>query len=96
MKFLSEAYNTVVSESKVVFARRGKAVTKKFRCTVGKRKGRVVASPAQCAAPIDLKKRFVMKRTKASKGARMAKKAQRTKRTSAASKIAARLNKARR
>ncbi len=96
MKFLNEAYNTVITEAKVVFAKRGNSVAKKFRCTVGKRKGRVVASPQQCAAPIDLKKRFIMKRTKASKGARMLKKAQRTKKTSAASKIAARLNKARR
>lgn len=96
MKFLNEAYNTVVTESKVVFAKRGNKVAKKFRCTVGKRKGRVVSSPQQCVAPIDLKKRFVMKRTKASKGARMIKKAQRTKKTNAASKIVARLNKSRR
>lgn len=93
---LNESYNTVVNEAKVVFARRGKSVTKKFRCTVGKRKGRVVSNPQQCAAPIDLKKRFVLKRTKASKGSRMLKKAQRTKRTNPASKIVARLNKARR
>lgn len=91
-----ETYNTVMTEAKVVFARRGKSVTRKFRCTVGPRKGRVVASPTQCAAPIDLKKRFVFKRTKAAKGARMAKKAQRTKRMNPASKIVAQLNKARR
>ena len=95
MKFLSEAYNSVVTEAKIVFARRGKSITKKFRCTTGKRQGRVVASPQQCFAPIDLKKRFIMKRTKASKGARMTKKAQRTKRTNPASKIAAQLNRAR-
>ena len=76
MKFLNESYNTVMSESKVVFARRGKTVARKFRCTVGKRKGRVVSSPQQCVAPIDLKKRFVMKRTKASQGKRMMRKAQ--------------------
>ena len=93
---INEAYNTVVTEAKVVFARRGKTVAKKFRCTVGKRKGRVVASPAQCAAPIDIKKRFVMKKTKAMKGARMAKKAQRTKRVNPASKLVKQLNKARR
>lgn len=91
-----ESYNTVVSESKLVFAKRGNKVVKKFRCTVGKRKGRVVSSPAQCSAPIDLKKRFVLKKTKASKGARMAKKAQRTKRINPASKIVKQLNKARR
>ena len=91
-----EGYQTVVSETKLVFARRGKKVVKKFRCTVGKRKGRVVANPNQCAAPLDLKKRFVLKRTKAQKGKRMAKKAQRTKRINPASKIVQALNKARR
>jgi len=94
--FFNEAYNTVVSEAKLVFAKRGNSVVKKFRCTVGKRKGRVVSSPAQCSAPIDLKKRFTLKKTKASKGARMTKKAQRTKRINPASKIVKQLNKARR
>lgn len=94
--FLNESYNTVICEAKIVFARRGKSVTKKYRCTIGKRKGRVVASPQQCVAPIDLKKRFVLKRTKASKGQRMAKKARMTKRMNPASRIVARLNKARR
>jgi len=92
----NESYNTVVSEAKVVFARRGRNVTTKFRCTVGARAGRVVSNPSQCAAPIDLKKRFILKRTKAAKGARMAKKANRTKRMNPASRIVARLNKARR
>ena len=83
---LNESYNTVISEAKVVFAKRGNSVARKFRCTVGPRKGRVVANPGQCAAPINLKKRFILKRTK---------KAQRTKRLSPASRIVARLNKAR-
>lgn len=95
MSLLNESYNTVITEAKIVFARRGKTITKKFRCTVGKRMGRVVSNPSQCSAPIDLKKRFVLKRTKAAKGARMAKKAQRTKKMNPASKIAAQLNKAR-
>jgi hypothetical protein len=95
MRFLNESYNTVISEAKLVFARRGKSVTKKFRCTVGPRKGRTVANMSQCSAPIDLKKRFVLKKTKAALGSRMAKKAQRTKRMNPASKIVAKLNKAR-
>jgi hypothetical protein len=92
---LNESYSTVLTEAKVVFARRGKGITRKFRCTVGKRKGRVVATPQQCSAAIDLKKRFVLKRTKASKGNRMIKKALRTKKINPASKIAAAMNKAR-
>lgn len=93
---LNESYGSIITEAKVVFARRGKTVTTKFRCTVGPRVGRVVANPAQCSKPIDLKKRFVLKKTKAAKGSRMAKKAQRTKRANPASKIVAQLNKARR
>lgn len=95
MSFLNESYNSVIVEAKIVFARRGKSVTKKFRCTAGARKGRVVATASQCAAPIDLKKRFVLKKTKAAKGARMSKKAQRTKRTNPASRMVAKMNKAR-
>lgn len=94
--FLDEEFNSIVFETKMVFGKRGNSVVKKFRCTAGKRKGRVVSSPSQCAAPIDLKKRFVLKKTKASKGNRMSKKAQRTKKLNPASKIVARLNKARR
>lgn len=93
--FLTESYNTVVAEAKMVFAKRGKKITRKFRCTVGKRKGRVVSNPSQCSAPIDLKKRFILKKTKAAKGARMTKKAQRTKRNNPTSKIVKQLNKGR-
>ena len=93
--FLNESYNTIISEAKVIFRKRGKKVVRAFRCTIGPRKGRPVASPMQCAAPINLKKRFVLRRTRAQKGARMMKKAQRTKRLSPASRIVARLNKAR-
>lgn len=94
--FLTESYNTVVAEAKMVFARRGKKVTRKFRCTVGKRKGKVVASPQQCTAPVDLKKRFVLKRTKAMKGGMMTRKSKRTKRSNPASRVVAQMNKARR
>ena len=93
--FLNESYNTIISEAKVIFRKRGKKVIRAFRCTVGPRKGRPVQNPSQCAAPINLKKRFVMRRTRAAKGARMMKKAMRTKRLSPASRIVARLNKAR-
>lgn len=94
--FLNESYNTVIAEAKMVFARRGKKVTRKFRCTVGKRKGKVVSNPQQCSAPIDLKKRFVLKRTKAMKGGVMARKSKRTKKSNPASRIVQNLNKARR
>lgn len=85
----------MVAEAKLVYGKRGNKVVRKFRCTVGKRKGRVVSEPSQCAKPIDLKKRFSLKKTKARLGGRMAKKAQRTKKFNPASRILRQLNKAR-
>ena len=48
------------------------------------------------STPIDIKKRFVIKRMKASMGGRLQRKARITKRMNPASKIVQRLNKARR
>lgn len=91
---LYESYNTeMMVEAKLVWARKGRALTRKFRCMVGKRKGRVVANPSQCSAPIDLKKRYTLKRTKLAKGGRMARKAKMTKMRNPASRMLKRLNK---
>lgn len=79
-------------ETKLVWARRGNKIARKYRCTFGKRKGRIVASPSQCSKPVDMKKRFTLRRTKAQKGSRMTRKAQRTKRTNPASKMVRALN----
>lgn len=80
-------------EEKQVWARKGKSVVRKYRCTGGRRKSRVVSSPTQCFAPIDIKKRAMLKKTKARLGAKMARKAKRTKRINPASKLVRRLNK---
>jgi len=80
-------------EAKMVWARSGKRIKKKYRCTVGPRKGRTVASPTGCAGPIDLKKRMVLRRTKAQKGTRMTRKTRMTKKYSPQSKMVRRLNK---
>jgi len=77
-----------------VWARRGQKVVRKYRCTSGQRQGRVVASPAQCFAVVDLKKRVKLKQTKARLGPRMAKKAKRTKKFNPASRRVAAMNKA--
>ena len=90
---LSQLFEEPTVEAKMVWARKGKkGISRKYRCAVGKRKGRVVANPSQCSAPIDLKKRFVLKRTKAQKGARMARIAKRTKKINPASKAIQRMN----
>ena len=85
--------NPLIAETKMVWARRGQKVIRKYRCTFGRRKGRVVANLGQCSAPLDIQKRFTLKRTKARMGKRMQRKIARTKRINPASKRVARLNK---
>lgn len=81
-------------DEKQIWARSGKKVVRKYRCTSGQRKGRIVAAPAQCFAAPDVKKRIKMKQTKARLGARMARKARRTKKYNPASRRVQSLNKA--
>jgi len=83
---------TTLVETKMVWAKKGGKVARKYRCTFGNRKGRVVSDPSQCSKPVDMKKRFTLRRTKAQKGSRMTRKAQRTKRTNPASKMVKALN----
>ena len=89
---LNELFNSLVQE-KQVWARKGSSIVRKYRCTGGSRKGRVVSTPTQCFKAIDLKKRVNLKKTKARLGAKMARKAKRTKRVNPASKLLKRLNK---
>lgn len=85
----------LLSESQLVWARKGNNVVKKYRCTSGPRKGRVVSTPSQCNAPIDIKKRITFKKTKSKLGGRMARKARKTKRLNPASRRLRVLNKKR-
>jgi hypothetical protein len=82
-----------VVEAQLVWARKGNKISRKFRCSVGQRAGRVVSNPSQCSKPIDIKKRMTLRKTKARMGARMQKRAQRTKKFNPASKAVQRLNK---
>ncbi len=92
---LNELDNTNVVEAVLIWARKGSKLTRKYRCVVGQRAGRIVSKPGACSAPIDIKKRLTLKRTKAKMGKRMARKAQRTKKFNPASRALKRLNKPR-
>lgn len=83
----------LVEGAKIAWARVGNKVVKKYRCTSGKRQGRIVSSPSHCVKPIDIKKRMRIRQTKLAKGKRMARKAQRTKRRNPASIRIQRMNK---
>jgi len=89
-------YSMLLSEitEGMAWAKRGNKVVRKFRCTSGNRKSRIVSSPAQCFAAPDIKKRIKLKMTKLRLGKKMARKARKTKRVNPASKRVAALNKA--
>ena len=79
---------------KQIWARSGKKVVRKYRCTAGRRKGRIVKQMSQCFASPNMKARINMKRTRARLGAKMMRKARRTKRVNPASRRVQALNKA--
>jgi hypothetical protein len=82
-------------DEKQVWARKGKAVVRKYRCSTGRRKGRVVAKMQQCFAPLDIKQSVRLKQTKKRVGDKMARKARRTKRVNPASRRLKQLNRKR-
>lgn len=82
----------IVVDEKIAWKRRGDKVVKQFRCTSGQRKGRVVASPAQCFKPIDIKRRLNLRKIKARLGKRAGRKAARTKKFNPVSRRARSMN----
>ena len=80
-------------DEKRVWAKSGKKVVRKYRCSGGRRHGRIVSKVQQCFAAPNMKKRFSLKKTKARLGAKMARKARRTKRVNPVSRRVAALNK---
>jgi hypothetical protein len=86
----------IVVEAKIVWARKGKKIARKVRCTSGRRKGRVVSAASSCSKKVDIKKRMQFKRTKARMRGRIIMKTRRTKKFDPLSKRVTRLNKKRR
>jgi len=81
-----------LTEARMVWKRQGNKVVRAVRCVGGRRHGRVVKTASQCSAPVDMKKRLTLKKTKAKMGKRMSRKANRTKRLNPASKRLKTLN----
>ena len=77
---------------KQVWARAGKQVVRKNRCTNGTRKGKVVSNVNQCYANPNTKKTAKLRLTKARLGTTMARRAKKTKRLNPASKRLSSLN----
>ncbi len=90
-----EIFAEEILDEKQIWGRKGNQVVRKYRCTSGQRRGRIVSNPAQCFKAIDVKKRMNLKRTRAKMGQRISRRAQRTKRTNPASRRLKNLNRRR-
>jgi hypothetical protein len=78
-----------------IFGKTGKKMSRKYRCSSGPRKGRIVAKASTCTAPMNVKKSAKMKATRRAKKSLQAVRTQRTKRTNPTSIRVAAVNKSR-
>ena len=90
--FVRELTSVVDEGATPIFGKTGNKVVRKFRCTSGARKGRIVAKPGTCTAPANVKAMQQMKKTRRAKGATPGIKAARTNPPSPASQKLTRLN----
>lgn len=79
-----------------IFGKSGNKTVRKYRCTSGSRKGRIVAKPSTCTAPKNVKASNTLKKTRRTRGSALTTKASRVKRSNAASRKLSRLNTGRR
>ena len=82
---LDEAVRTVWSKS-------GNKQVRKYRCTSGQRKGRIVAKAATCNAPINQKARITLTKTKRKTPNKIKINTKKTKRSNPASRRLKRIN----
>ena len=82
-----------MQEAKQIWGRKGQTLVRKYRCTSGTRKGRIVAKPATCNATKRVGSALNIKRAKAKKCSTMQVRSSRTKRASGLSKRVAGANK---
>lgn len=81
-------------EATQVWSKKGTASVRKYRCTSGVRKGRVMSSPAACNKPLNVHKSKTLKQTRSQKSPTMKFKSKIAKKSNPASNRNIRLNKA--
>ncbi len=88
--------NEIIPEGAIqIFGRSKGKVVRKYRCTSGQKKGRIVAKPQTCSNPIRVSSRISIKKAKARKSPLIKIKSRYTKRMSPTSRRLTRLNKTR-
>lgn len=75
-----------------IAGRSGNKIVRKYRCTSGSRRGRIVSKPSTCSAPKNVRSSINIKKARRRKGSQMAIKSARTKRATKSSQRLGRLN----
>lgn len=78
---------------KIVYGKQKSSIKRKFRCVTGPRKGRLVADPSTCTAPMNVKKSQKMKVTRKKTGTRQAQRQSLTKKYNPVSQNVKKFNK---
>lgn len=81
-----------ITEATQVWSKKGSRSVRKYRCTSGIRKGRVMSSPAACNKPMDAHKSRLFKQTKSKKLPQIKFKSRITKKSNPASRRNVSLN----
>jgi hypothetical protein len=76
-----------------IMGRKGNKLVRKYRCTAGSRKGRIVASPDTCNKPKRVKSSINIKKAKARRSSAMKVASARTKRARGTTQRLTRINK---
>lgn len=82
-----------LTEATQIWSKSGGKNVRKYRCTSGARKGRIMASPASCNKPLNAKKSAAFKKTRTKKAPQISFRSGLTKRSSPASIRTKSLNK---
>ena len=91
--YLRELISISIDEGATsIYGRKGNQSTRKYRCSSGPRKGRIVAKMSTCTAPKNIKKATTLKKVKRAGAKRQAVKTARTKRANPASRRLPKVN----
>lgn len=85
----------IVEGAVQIFGRRGGKLVRKYRCTSGQKKGRIVAKPQTCNTPIKVGKSVGIKKARSRKSPLIKIRSRYTKKVNPRSKSLTRLNKSR-
>ena len=89
---INEFTDTEIFEARMVWRKMGNKVKRAVRCTSGRRKGRIVAKPETCNAPLNVKQSMTMKGTRRAKAGIHGKRSSFTKKYSPTSQRVKRAN----